>query len=180
MPKSLYFVAIIPPSPVYDQLQEKRFYFKEHFGSSHALKSPPHITLLAPFSISTERESEMIKVLEKKGRSYHPFEIELLNYSAFSTKVLYVDVVKNAALNDFQKLLEEEARNNQELFNYTYEPRPFRPHATLAFRDLTEQNFKKAWKEFKHEEFQATFKTNGFSLLKHNGKSWDVIEHIPF
>ena len=44
-----YFVALIPPSPVYEEAQALKEYFREKYNSKAALNSPPHITLHMPF-----------------------------------------------------------------------------------------------------------------------------------
>lgn len=180
MPNSLYFVAVIPPSPVFEQVQEKRLYFKNEFGSSHALKSPPHITLLAPFNTSDENEDAIISLFEEISSNQNPFEVVLKDYSAFPPKVIYVDVLQNEPLNDLQERLEREVRKRNEIFKYNYKKRKFTPHMTLALRDLSEENFKKAWTEFKDAGFNANFSATSFSLLKHNQKKWNVLRTFEF
>lgn len=45
---SLYFLAVIPPEPVFSEVMAFKKEMSERFSSSRALKSPPHITLLPP------------------------------------------------------------------------------------------------------------------------------------
>ena len=67
--RKLYFIAIIPPSPVYEEALELKKYFKEQYGSKAALNSPPHITLHMPFLWNEEKEkklTERLLVFSKK------------------------------------------------------------------------------------------------------------------
>ena len=45
----LYFIAIVPPSPIYEEAFEQKVYFKTKYNSKASLNSPPHITLHMPF-----------------------------------------------------------------------------------------------------------------------------------
>lgn len=50
----------------------------------------------------------------------------------------------------------------------------FHPHMTVGYRDLTFENFQKAWKVYKEKEFKTKFLVNEISLLRHDGK-WTPI-----
>ena len=176
--KNLYFVAIVPPPPVRDEVQELRLYFSEKYGSSQALKSPPHITLLAPFNTSRENENKIKSILTDFSSGYEPFDIGLKDFSTFSTKVIYVSVQKNEQLSIIQDKLESRAREDSEVFHYNYKKRSFHPHMTLAFRDLSKENFRKAWDEFKGRKFKASFRAASITLLKHDGSEWEIKEEF--
>jgi 2'-5' RNA ligase len=47
--EKLYFIAIIPPQPYKEKIAGIKQSFAEIYHVSHALKSPPHITLIPPF-----------------------------------------------------------------------------------------------------------------------------------
>ncbi len=58
--------------------------------------------------------------------------------------------------------------------------RAFSPHMTVAFRDLTRQNFKAAWQEFQQRQLQFEFTATQLTLLIHDGKRWNVSAEFPF
>lgn len=58
--------------------------------------------------------------------------------------------------------------------------RPFAPHLTVAFRDLTKQHFDEAWLEFQNRQVEYTFTTLQLTLLIHDGKRWNVSAEFPF
>lgn len=171
--QQLYFVAIIPPSPLREEIQELKKYVSSKYNSHHSLKAPPHITLLAPFNF-TGKQKQLSAKLESYCSIFSPVEISLKNYSNFGSRVLFIDVIENQELNSLQKELETKARADQETFNYNYDVRDFNPHITMAFRDLSKSDFNRAWKEFKNKEFEAEFVAEQISLLMHDGEKWEV------
>ncbi|WP_428235478.1 2'-5' RNA ligase family protein [Gracilimonas sp.] len=171
----LYFIALIPPGPLKDEIQELKLEVKEKFDSSHSLNAPPHITLLSPFRLEGQNEDKLHSLLEVFIQALKPFEVRLNNFSTFPPRVIFIDVEESAALMDMQKQLEELARSNSPLFNYNYDGRPYHPHLTLAFKDLTKKNFYKAWKEFENRTFENSFTADALYLLKHDGQRWKVV-----
>lgn len=177
---NLYFVALLPPSPVYEEAQEYRLYFKENYNSEHALKSPPHITLLSPFRLEKEKYDQLESVLDGISQSITPFTVRLRNFSTFPPGVIYIDVESDEELINLQQKLEQTARKKSDLFNYNYHRRDYHPHLTLAFKDLSKDNFHKAWQEFKDKKYRADFKAESLTLLKHDGQCWQVENEFNF
>jgi 2'-5' RNA ligase len=176
MPNELYFIAIIPPAPLKDKIQELKLEVKEKFNSSHSLNAPPHITLISPFRLDKANEESVHSLLEVFTQAFDFLEVQLNNFSTFPPRVIFIDVMKTPGLINIQQRLENMARSNSDIFNYNYDKRPYHPHVTLAFKDLTKSNFHKAWKEFEHQTFNASFKSKKLSLLKHDGERWKEVK----
>jgi 2'-5' RNA ligase len=174
--KALYFIAIIPPQPVFDQTWQLKNYFKEHYQSKASLNSPPHITLHMPFEWKIEKEEILVAKLKQFASQQEGGVLQLSNFKAFPPRVIYVDVVKSNWLESIQKELHRFCKRELNLFNANYKEHAFHPHLTLAFRDLRKQNFLRAWEEFSNREYQASFPVSEIALLKHNGRSWDVVK----
>jgi 2'-5' RNA ligase len=87
---------------------------------------------------------------------------------------VYVDCHESTALNQLQKDVAIAVREHLKLVNDRGE-RPFRPHMTIAFRDLKKPKFYEAREEFRKRKFVRTFPVEDIVLLKHNGRSWDII-----
>lgn len=173
-----YFIAITPPSPVYEEALEFKRYFKERFNSKASLNSPPHITLHMPFRWKEEKELELVEKLEQFDAEISPFKIHLLNFNSFAPRVIFIDVEPNEALCSLQKKLLRFCKKELNLFNADYKDQPFHPHLTLAFRDLKKSMYTEAWQEFAAKSYSAEFLIDQFSLLKHNGKEWKVLKGI--
>lgn len=173
-----YFIALIPPSPIYEEALEKKIYFKEHYNSKASLNSPPHITLHMPFRWKEKKENELVASVEEFTKTFDPIKVCLDNFSAFPPRVIFINVVKSEALDQLQRNIQRFCKKELNLFNANYKELAFHPHLTLAFRDLKKPNFKKAWEEFEKKEYKAEFIADRIALLKHNGKVWEVFKEF--
>ncbi len=176
----MYFVALVPPEPLRDQLTDLKSYFKEKYDSSKALNSPPHITLHMPFKWKEEKENRLAEVLGSFCQTAGSFNLLLNGFGAFAPRVIFIEPAENQALREMQKNLTKAMRLGLNIYNAEYKNRGFHPHLTLAFRDLKKQQFVEAWEEFQGRSFEADFTVSNISLLKHNGKLWEIFRDFPF
>lgn len=170
--QKLYFIAIVPPSPAFEEALALKHYFKEKFQSKASLNSPPHITLHMPFKWREDKEKSLINSLEVFFEGKDPIAVHLTNFGAFPPRVIFIGVEKNDELTGLQLALMRFCKKEFQLFNSNYRDLPFHPHLTLAFRDLKKHNFAEAWQEFSQREFESQFISNTVVLLKHTGKEW--------
>ena len=175
----MYFIAIVAPGEINQQVLKWKNYFKDHFECTVALKSPTHITLLPPFWMKEELENDLINSISEFSITKNKFEITLQNFAAFSPKVIFVDVVKNEILNGLYRSFADFIIS-QNKFPIKKEDRPFHPHVTLATRDLYKKAFQEAWDIFSKKKYEALWIVSGLSLLRHNKKNWDVIYTSQF
>lgn len=175
---ALYFVAIVPPSPINEEALKYKNYFNDEYKSKASLNSPPHITLHMPFQWKEEKEEELIQTFLKFSSSISAFHLKLSGFGSFAPRVIFIDVEKNEALETMQKKLHQHCKKELNVFNAIYKDKGFHPHITLAFRDLKKPLFEKAWEEFKHKNFSGDFTADKFSLLKHNGKIWEIFKEF--
>lgn len=180
MNKELYFIAIIPPSPVFEDAMELKNYFKKGYGSRASLNSPPHITLHMPFEWKEGKETFLTEGLSSFAQTQQSFELTLLNFGSFESRVIFIEVVKNDQLELFQKNLHRFCKKEFNLFNANYKEHAFHPHLTVAFRDLKKAEFVKAWDEFREKKFSATCRVNSIVLLKHDGSRWQIFSEFNF
>lgn len=177
--RKTYFVAIIPPSPVYEEALALKEYFRDKYHSKAALNSPPHITLHMPFLWNEEKEKKLVTKLLDFARQCDPLKVCLDNFSSFPPKVIFLNVAESDALDQLQHKLHRFFKRELDIFNANYQDRPFHPHLTLAFRDLKKSQYSLAWHEFSKKEYKAEFMADKIALLKHNGKTWDVLKDFP-
>ena len=173
-----YFIAIIPPPPIREETQALKEYFREKYHSKAALNSPPHITLHMPFLWNEDKEKKLITRLREFVHPFDPIKVCLDNYSSFPPRVIFLNVTESDALADFQQKLHRFFKRELDIFNANYQDRPFHPHLTLAFRDLKKNQFPLAWEEFSKKEYKAEFMADKIAILKHNGKTWDVLNEL--
>lgn len=174
-----YFVALIPPSPVFEEALELKEYFRDKYGSKAALNSPPHITLHMPFLWNEEKEKKLVNNLLEFARQCDPIKVCLDNFSSFPPRVIFINATESDALDALQKKLHRFFKQELDIFNANYREQPYHPHLTLAFRDLKKAQYHLAWDEFSKRDFKAEFMADKIALLKHNGKTWEVLKEFP-
>ncbi|GAB4453236.1 MAG: 2'-5' RNA ligase family protein [Bacteroidia bacterium] len=174
--EELYFIAILPPPFLSEKINTIKYDISEKYHCKHALKSPPHITLIPPFKLSSKKEPALANAIQTfNSQSIQSFEIILNNYDVFLPKVVFINVINSPELIAFQKEVEKYFRIH---FNIVKDlpPRPFHPHITIAFRDVKKHQTLDILNEVKqHFPIQEKFTLNNISLLKHNGSNWEVL-----
>src|SRR5688572_11117919 len=98
----LYFIAFIPPAPVFEDALKLKQYFKETYNSKAALNSPPHITLHMPFRWKLNKEIQLIEKLKGFIKRHDPLKICIDNFSSFPPRVIFLNVVTSQPLVTFQ------------------------------------------------------------------------------
>lgn len=176
--ESMYFVAVVLPKHLDEKIFRYKKWMQEKYGCKVGLKSPAHITLVPPFWTKDENESGLKKDLTTIASTVAPFVIVTNNFSAFKSRTLFVATKENKALNELKRTTDYLFQSRD--YNIKKENRPFHPHITVATRDLQKAAFAEAWPQFQNKVFEEAFEANGLSLLKHNGRIWEVIFTTPF
>ena len=149
---------------------------RDHYDCHAPLRSPPHLTVHMPFLWSEKKEEKLIRNLRDFASGQEMFSVTLDGFGAFAPRVIFVQVEENQELLHFREALLLVTRRNLNLLDDNYKNRGFHPHMTIAFRDLRKAQFTTAWEQFQSQTFQTTFQVEKLSLLKHNGKVWDIYE----
>lgn len=178
--KSKFFIAVVPPAPVYEAALHWKNFFQQKFNSKAALRSPPHITLHMPFEWKNKKEEALIDSLTSFSKQCSPFKIELKDFGSFPRRVIYIQVIDNPQLTDLQKRLSLHCKTKLNLFNANRKDQVYHPHLTVAFRDLKKSIFPDAWKTVEQEPFRHAFNCDNLCLLKHNGKNWNIHTQLSF
>ena len=176
MSDSLYFIAIIPPALIQEKITALKTEVANRFGSSHALKAPPHVTLYMPFKWKDKNFEKLRNLIEEINEGIEPFEILLKGFDFFEPRVVFVDVVPSIKLEELQQQVVLKCKRELRLDNANYKSKAFHPHMTIAFRDLKKPKFYEAKGYFNGMKLDAEFKVTQICLLKHDGKKWEVIE----
>ena len=176
---SLYFIALIPPEGLSAKIRALKLEIAEKYGVKHALKLPAHITLQIPFRIPDENESGLLELLHDFAAKQHRFSIKISGFGKFSRRVIFVDVDTKQPVIELWERLQKLLSTNLDLKDHE-KTSTIHPHFTLASRDLDYRVFPIAWADFKDREFKDSFQAKSISLLKHNGKSWDIFKEFEF
>ena len=176
--ENLYFLAIVPAALICEDIISIQQDIADRFQSNAALKIIPHITLKAPFRLPADLHAQVIQWFDQMTINITPFNLELNNFDVFMNSkqpVIYIKPLPNPFLADLQKQIchnfciafPELSLKNTEL--------QFKPHHTVAYRDLKPRFFEEAWQEFKTKNYSASFLVTDFRLMQHHGKQWESI-----
>lgn len=171
-----YFIAILLPERLLGQVEALKQELLQQFNLKGAMRSPAHITLHRPFEWKEEKEEDLVELL-KQFKFEHKFEIVLQNFNCFEPRVIYVDVMMNENLNKLHKEMNCFVQEKLHVFGEANEEKDFRPHVTIAFRDLKKQMFNEVWNKFRERSFFESFSYGGFTLLKLD-KTWQPCQHF--
>lgn len=177
--KILYFIALIPHDGLREEIREIKERMRYEYGAGHALRSPAHITLQMPFRRSFADEAGISEALARFALQEHPFTIELDGYGCFPPRVIYIRVSNPEPVRALYVRLREMLIDGLG-FEQHEVTKELQPHLTVATRDLTKTAFSEAWPVVQKEEFTGSFRAESIFLLKHNGRSWDIIREFPF
>lgn len=175
----LHFIALVLPSPLQEQVHALKLLMAERFHTRRALTAPAHITLFPPFDCKPEGLPDLRQLLSEFAAGRPAFGVELSDFAYFPPRVVYVDVRPSAALESLhadllQALQPLGYRHPQE------EGRPYRPHVTIGFRDLTEANFHAARAHLQAQHFRAGFQAASLCLLALRDGRWEVEGEFGF
>jgi len=177
---SRVFLALLPPQEIQDYANQTKQYFADRYASRGAQNSPPHITLQPPFEWADADLPLLEKCLRDFVSEQECVPVTLSGYGAFAPRVIFINVVRSLELLTLQTDLMADLESNLGIVDQVSKTRPFAPHMTVAFKDLTRQNFKASWSEFEQRELHFEFAADSLTLLLHDGKQWSVKSDFPF
>ncbi len=172
-----YFIALLPPAHVQAEVTAIKQEVHQRFNSRAALRSPPHITLQAPFEWI--HIQDLRQVLGRFSASRSAFPVQLKGFGSFAQRVIYIHVERSPDLQSCQHQLALHLAEQLGLQDPRSRHREFTPHMTVAFRDLTRRAYKAAWPEFETRPFSQIFQANTLTLLIHTGQRWQVDSTFP-
>jgi 2'-5' RNA ligase len=170
----MYYLALLAPEEINTAVLKWKYFFRDNYGCTAALKSPAHITLIPPFWMKEELEEELKTAIQQFCQNQKKFPAQVSGFSCFPPKVIFAAIVKNDHLGLLYSSFTEFIIQ-QKKFPFMKDDRLFHPHITLATRDLYKKDFYEAWKIFEHKKYEATLMAGSISLLRHNKKNWDVV-----
>lgn len=175
---NLYFLAIIPDEELCERVVATQQYIAAKYHSRTSLKVVPHITLKAPFKTPEFLHADVLHWFKNLRLEETDFLLAIENFGAFANPrhpVIYLAPVSNHSLSKIQRELIGQFALHFPLMPLQNTDIIFKPHMTVAYRDLAPAIFPDAWEEFSVKQFSASVKVDKISLLQHDGKKWNVI-----
>jgi 2'-5' RNA ligase len=186
MMNSRYFLALLPPPEMQDYANQVRQQFADRYASKKAFNSPPHITIQPSFEWPTAAIESLVTHLTTWAHGYGAVPVCLSGFGAFAPRVIFINVCRTPDLLTLQANLSTDCLNELKIMPQMSDWE-FAPHMTVAFRDLTPENFQRAWPHFKQQQLGLSNAENGqyhfvadrLTLLKHDGRRWQIDREIP-
>jgi 2'-5' RNA ligase len=128
--------------------------------------------LLPPFHWPQSDEQILKTAVDEAAHGRDSFGIQVDGFGAFAPRVIYAHVKPSRPLDTLRSEL---LKSGMQLGIVQSEQlKPFRPHITLAFRDLSPGMFAKAWAEVEARPLHFSFLSQHIALLRHTGAGWEV------
>lgn len=174
----MYFIAIVLPSDLQSEIIAIQMDISGRYQSSAALKIIPHLTILPPFRLSADKPDMIMQWFLNMPVSIAPFTLALKDFNAFfnpKQPVIYIEPLINPSLFELQKQVAGAFYASFPEMPVKETDSVFKPHLTVAYRDLKPHKFEEAWLEFKNKPYSAKFEVVDIRLLKHDGKCWNIV-----
>ena len=174
--KQLKLIAIVLPEPLASYVREQQVFISETWGCRHALRTPPHITLIQPLKLTAPEYLIVESIVGEITQRQSSFVLNVNGFGAFKPRVIYIKPDLPAELKLLQSNLEKEI--SKSLPGKLDNDRSFHPHITLAHRDVKMELFPEMWRYFKNKELKLSVPIEEVSILDHTTKGW--ITNINF
>lgn len=171
-----YFLALMPPTPLADQLAQLKGQIQERFQVKYAVKSPSHLTLKMPFSYNEAKEEKLQGLLLRFLEEQAPFTVKIAGVGSFGQRIIYHRVNSCESLLTLQAGLRAHCRKSLHLVEELSD-RNFQPHLTIAYKDLKPGQFDEVLAFAREQAIAAEFLADRLFLLKKVEGRWKI--HAP-
>ncbi|TCZ67922.1 2'-5' RNA ligase family protein [Flaviaesturariibacter aridisoli] len=175
----LYYMALVLPEALNQEIVLFKEWMRDRFGCRVGLRSPAHITILPPYWMPPALEAGLRSDLESFAGTLAPFPVRTNGFSSFKNRTLFIDVLVDEPLRQLKEACDA-SFTNRPPYGLIREQRPFHPHITIATRDIPAGAFNEAWAHFRNKRFDEGWTAAALSLLRHNGRVWEVVFAAPF
>jgi len=159
------WTGIIPPKKIFNEILRIEKVIAKKYKTYHILKSKlgPHITITCQGNVNGRDFKKIEKIVNEVSKETKAFKIKFRCIAKFYKKrVIYIKVLKSRKLDDLHKKLSNKLKQFGKVRNH----RTYRPHITIARKDITKENFKTIFKEFKNKKISYKFNVNKIYLAR--------------
>jgi 2'-5' RNA ligase len=171
---SLFFIALGLPQALSDEILSITQKISNDYKTRKALSSPPHITLVPPFWYPNAKIDALKNTVSELKLDTEPISIRLDGFSSFPSRVLFINVVLSPELSECHErvyaYLPKDLKSNIKVY------REYSPHITIAFKDISQENFEKAQNEYIPQSYIQEFSLENIDLYRHDGQKWLIVK----
>jgi len=151
------------PEPFNSKIDRIRRTVCKRFNAKRVLDWEPHITIANRVLLPEEKKDAIFSQLRDLCQATKPFEVktsgfhilDIPNLSFENPYVIFIGIEVSEKLLEFHKKIQDEVF--QGLERPSYKSSNYKPHITLAYRDLTKENFELAKKYFLENPLQTKY-----------------------
>ena len=180
MKEGLYFIAILPPDDIAEEVQAVKKEFAETYNSKEAYHRPAHFTLQPPFKMPERNEPDIISALQSFAKNQQSFRVQLAGFNHFRDDVIFIDIEDSSGMKSLHRNLIHFLQDEMGFTNKIIRNKSLTPHMTVAYRDLDSDQFHKAWPKFSERSFNYKFQVKSIFLLKHDYRQWQIYHEFTF
>lgn len=170
----LKLIAIVLPEPLFSMVREQQDFIAENWQCLHALRTPPHITIIPPIALTHTEINKVQEIAREIASKSNPFRLSVNEYGAFKPRVIFVKPDVPPGLSDLYNNWREALMKTFPHVLEKYPDRPYHPHITLAHRDVDRKRFDEIWKYYKHKKIDMSIEINQFCVLAHSKAGWEI------
>lgn len=150
----------------------------------------PHFTIGSAVKVSEKELKGLYADIKTATSCFKPFNTSIKNYdfmddwtggvlSGHTPYVIYLKVILNKKLSRLAKIIKEKVTDKRII--WYKQPWPYKPHITLAYKDLSKKAYIKGMELFKHKKFSGKALIDHISISKQNniGK-WAEFKKFKF
>jgi 2'-5' RNA ligase len=173
-----HFVAVLAPDDIATLIMDLRSWMGARYGCSSGFRTPPHITLLPPFTF-TGKVRLLEDVIEAAAAECTIFTARAEGFGAFAERTVFAHIQEDAAWKQTQKVVRKEIASLLPGIARA-DKRPFVPHLTIANRDIPLGGVAGALEYMATLELDKQFAVDHLALLEMCSGRWDVHSVYPF
>jgi 2'-5' RNA ligase len=173
-----YFVAQLLSGKVkeFQENLERQIFQQFNIKPLH-WRIPPHLTLKAPFDWPEEKEEVVKQALKEKAEKSTIIPIELSGFGHFGRRTIFIKAKYPPELKMSIKKMRNRLRREE--IEITKSDRKLNLHSSVA-RFLELDQFYQIWHFVRQFKIKEVIEYNHFTLLKHDGKKWQLSEQFFF
>jgi len=158
-----FWVGIVIPNKTYKKLFKLEKEISKKYKTYYSLNSKLglHITITYQGNVDEKDLKEIEAIVKKISRNVRPFKINIMDVDVKKfnkNNVIYARVLKTRYLENLKKMFSCGLKR----FGIIRDTRSFTPHITLACKDITKENFRRAFRELRHRKISLEFKATKF------------------
>ena len=164
------WIGIVLPKKFYNKIKSVQKDVSKKYDVYSSLESQigPHITMAYQPHVERRNFYKIKKNVKEITTNQRQFCISVNGFAGFTNNVVYARVIESRELRKLHKLI----FNSVNKFGKIKVYRKFKPHITIAFRDLSDEKFRKIHQEYikKKISFRFTVKEIQFGKARKEGR----------